>query len=346
MINDRIGGLDMPRLARLDSPGVLHHIMIRGIERRNIFRVAKDRKDFLGRLSNLLPETKTSCYAWVFMSNHAHFLFRTGAVPIAKVMRRLLTGYAVSFNHRHGRHGQLFQNRYKSIACQEEVYLRELVRYIHLNPVRAGIVNELSQLNKYPYCGHSALMGLQDRPWQDTQYVLGYFGKAVKSARMAYSSYVEAGFDQGRRNELTGGGLIRSLGGWSEIANIRGSVHIKSDERILGDSDFVSEILSEAKEKFERKYALKRLGFDLERVARRVSEIYGIDPVDVFFRGKQRNRVNARSLFCHWAVNDLGVSLTELARRIGISVPAVGYSVRRGEAIAKENGFQLLDMET
>ena len=336
----------MPRLARLDSPGVLHHIMIRGIERRNIFRIAKDRKDFLDRLSILLPEAQMSCYPWVLMSNHAHFLLRTGTVPIAKVMRRLLTGYAVSFNHRHKRHGQLFQNRYKSIVCQEEVYLRELVRYIHLNPVRAGIVNEPSQLEKYPYCGHGALMGLEDRPWQDIQYVLGYFGKTVKGARKAYSSYVEAGFNQGRRGELTGGGLIRSLGGWSEIANIRGTAHVKSDERILGDSDFVTEVLSSANEKYEQRYALKRLGFDLGRIAVRVSEIYGTDPGDVFLRGKQRKRVDARSLFCHWAVNELGVSLTELARRIGVSVPAVGYSVRRGEVIAKENRFQLLEMES
>ena len=119
----------MPRQARLDAPGVLHHIMIRGIERRKIFLDIWDREDFLDRLSSLLPETQTACYAWTFLSNHAHFLFRTGWVPLAKVMRRLLTGYAVRFNRRHRRHGQLFQNRYKSIVCQEDAYLKELVRY-------------------------------------------------------------------------------------------------------------------------------------------------------------------------------------------------------------------------
>jgi REP element-mobilizing transposase RayT len=122
----------MPRLARLDAPGVLHHVMVRGIERRNIFRNNKDREDFLDRLSNLLSETKISCYAWTFLPNHAHFLFRTGPIPLSTLMRRLLTGYVVSFNKRHKRHGQLFQNRYKSILCQEDVYRRELVRYIHL----------------------------------------------------------------------------------------------------------------------------------------------------------------------------------------------------------------------
>jgi hypothetical protein len=74
-------------------------------------------------------------------------------------MRRLLTGYAVSFNRRHRRHGQLFQNRYKSFLCEEDVYLKELVRYIHLNPLRAKVVKDLKGLRKYRLCGHSALMG-------------------------------------------------------------------------------------------------------------------------------------------------------------------------------------------
>jgi len=121
--------------------------MIRGIERRYIFKDDKDRDDFLERLEKLLPETHMFCYAWALMSNHAHFLFRTGDVSISTLMRRLLTGYAVGFNRRHRRHGQLFQNRYKSVICQEDAYLKELVRYIHLNPVRAKTVSGVSELD-------------------------------------------------------------------------------------------------------------------------------------------------------------------------------------------------------
>ena len=98
-------------------------------------------------------------------------------------MRRLLTGYAVSFNRRHKRHGQLFPNRYKSIICQEDIYLQELVRYIHLNPLRAKVVPEISQLNEYSYCGHSVLTGRVKRQWQDTEYVLSYFGQKLGEAR-------------------------------------------------------------------------------------------------------------------------------------------------------------------
>jgi REP element-mobilizing transposase RayT len=319
--------------------------MIRGIERRKIFRNKQDCEDFLDRLSNLLPKTETLCYAWAFLPNHAHFLFRTGPIPIATLMRRLPTGYVVNFNRRHKRHGQLFQNRYKSIVCQEEVYLKELVRYIHLNPIRARIVRTLPELNRYSYSGHSVLMGKKNRPWQDVDYVLSYFGKTPGRAKKAYYSYVEAGLEQGRRKELTGGGLIRSLGGWAEVSKygLKGQGHMKSDERILGESDFVDDILSHPSEKFERNYELKRLGYDVDRIASRVAEICEIEVNDIFLKGKQQKRVKPRSLFWYWAVRELGISLTELAKRLGISVAGVGYSVERGEIIARENDYQLIE---
>jgi len=105
----------MPSQARIDAPGALHHIVIRGIDRIAIFEDDQDREDLLERLSRLLHEMVPPCYAWAMMTNHVHLLLRAGKVPIASLMRRLLTGYAVRFNRRHRRHGHLFQNRYKSI---------------------------------------------------------------------------------------------------------------------------------------------------------------------------------------------------------------------------------------
>jgi putative transposase len=335
----------MPRQARLDAPDVLHHVMIRGIEGRKIFRNHKDRKDFIDRLEKLLPMTETPCYAWVFMPNHAHFLFRTGLAPLSTIMRKLLTGYVVCFNRRHERHGQLFQNRYKSIICQEDTYLKELVRYIHLNPIRAGIVSGLKELNKYPYCGHSAITGEMKRPWQDVDYVLGYFGRRIKNARKAYIDYVAGGIKQGRQEALIGGGLIRSIGGWTEVKRLRekGQDHVMSDERILGDSEFVESILSRTDEKYERRYEVKRRGYNLDSIAKQAAEIYGLQPDEIFSRGKKPKKVQARSLFCFWAVSELGISLRELAKQLEISSPGVGYSVERGETIARENGYRLID---
>ena len=334
----------MPRLARLDAPGVFHHIIIRGIERRKIFRDNRDRENFLEWLGKLLLETKTGCYAWAFLPNHAHFLLRTGETPLATLTRRLLTGYVVSFNRRHKRHGHLLQNRYKSIVCQEETYLQELVRYIHLNPLRAGVVPNLVALNSYLYCGHSALMGKRKRPWQNVDYVLHSFGKTVRRARKEYFLYVEAGIEQGRRRDLIGGGLVRSLGGWAEAEKLRlkGQDHIKSDERILGDSDFVDSVIAQAEEHYTRQCSLRRRGYDLEKIAERVAEIYQMDVGEVLARGRQQHRVGARSLFCFWAVRELGNSLASLAIRLGMSPAGVGYAVQRGEAIAQENGYQLI----
>ena len=316
----------MPRQARLDAPGTLHHVMIRGIERHAIFRSDKDREDFLDRVGSLLPETGTVCYAWAFLPNHAHFLLRSGPKGIAALMRRLLTGYAVSFNLRHRRHGQLFQNRYKSILCEEDPYLLELVRYIHLNPLRAKTVGDLQELGRYPYCGHSALMGKRVRLWQDVEYVLRNFGKRVSTARKSYLSYIESGISQGRRDDLVGGGLIRSLGGWAEVKGEkeRRRDRIKGDERILGGSDFVTEMLAEANEQYELRYRLKRMGYDLAKVANKVADLYGMDAGEIMTKGRRTQQVEARSLLCYWAVGELGMGLTELARAFGMTPSDVG----------------------
>ena len=118
--------------------------------------------------------------------------------------------------------------------------------------------------------------------------------------------------------------------------------YIKSDERIFGESYFATGVISKANEAFERRYELKRQGYDLGRIAERVAELYEIERDAIFLKDKQQRRVKARSLFCYWAVRELGVSLTELARRLNMSVPAVGYSVDRGEIIADKNDLRLI----
>jgi len=183
------------------------------------------------------------------------------------------------------------------------------------------------------------------RKWQDVDYVLGYFGTTVQGARKAYLNYIDARLDQGHRDELTGGGLIRSLGGWSEVKRFRlkGQSHIMSDERILGDSEFADSVLSQANERYERRYELKPQGYDLDRFAERVAEIYGMEKHEVFSKGRQQRKVKARSLLCYWAVREAGMSLRELAGRLEMSGPGVGFAVERGEAIANENGYKLIE---
>jgi len=257
-------------------------------------------------------------------------------------MGSLLTGYAVSFNHKYRRHGQLFQNRYKSILCQEDHYFLELVRYIHLNPLRAKVVGEYKALGYWAYSGHSGILGHKKNSWQDIDYVLGYFDRREKAAWKKYREFVEEGISQGKRPDLVGGGLIRSLGGWKEaVRAMANGVRLKGDERILGDSDFVLGVLKSSEEEMERRYRLKAAGYNLERVAGRVAEVFGVRAEDLWVPGKYARVVPARSLFCYWAVRELGVGATEIARRLGLTQPAVSISVRRGERIAKEKGLAI-----
>lgn len=252
----------MPRQARLDAPEAVHPIIGRGLERRPIFRDAADHEAFRGRLARLLSDTATACYAWALLPNHFHLLLRSGQAPLATVMRRLLTGDAGGFNRKYRRPGHLLQNRDKSLLGQEEPYLRELVRSIHLNPFRSRQGTSGAELARYPYCGHGVLWGTAQAAWQDTDSVLGVFAPTRRRARQAYARFVQEGQAQGRRPELTGGGLRRSLQGWIESGHgrTRQDVRVMADERILGDGESVAQTLKAAAEPMSRRAALRRRG--------------------------------------------------------------------------------------
>ncbi len=333
----------MPRHARLDVPGALHHVIVRGIERQAIVRDDSDRAAFVERVGDILRATGTPCFAWALLSNHMHLLLRTGGVPLTTVMRRLLTGYAVAFNRRHHRHGYLFQNRYKSILCQEEPYLLELVRYLHLNPVRAAAVKDLRALDRYPWSGHSALIGHIARPWQAVGEVLRRFGGSHTAARQAYRAFVAEGLTRGRRPELSGGGLVRSAGGWTAItARRRRGDRLHGDERILGDTAFVEGALATAAEHLDRRDRLRARGWDLAWLVPRVAAAAGLRPADLVTPSKIPIRVAHRSLLCYWAVRELGLAGTLVGTQLGLTQSAVSRSVARGErlALAKGEAYQ------
>lgn len=321
----------MPRKARIDARGALHHIIGRGIDCTAIFQDDTDYDNFLLRFGRLLIESSTPCLAWALMRNHAHMLLRTGRVSISTLMRRLLTGYAQQFNRRHRRHGVLFQNRFKSILCEEETYLLALVRYIHLNPLRAGVVKDVDALRGYPCCGHSALMGKVPREWQDTEYILRLFASRLRAARRAYERFVADGVDQGRRPELVGGGLIRSAGGWSNIKALRGSdERVMGDERILGGGEFVQAVLEKAQERYEKKTLARVKGFKLEMLIERAAEKLGLVAADLRSAGRQRTFARGRASICALAIEYLGISGREVARQLNVSPSAVSKLAQRG----------------
>ncbi|WP_460597993.1 transposase [Geomonas sp. Red276] len=296
----------------------------------------------------ITTKASTRCFAWAFIPNHFHLLLETGQVPISVVMQKLLTGYATTFNLRHHRHGHFFQNRYKSILCQEDTYLLELVRYINLNPLRAGIVTSYEELRRYPYCGQSCVVGLNCKleSWMPTKQILERFGRERKESLKAYEAFVVDGITQGQRPDLTGGGLVRSAGSWHAVIAAREyGVFLKSDERILGNSDFVDEVLSEVEaEEIEKKSLYHRDHIDVEHVIAVVAKVLGIKEDEVRKADKQPRHVQARALLCFWAIRELGLTATFLAKELGNSQPAVSQAVIRGELLVREHAWNLRDL--
>ena len=329
----------MPRGPRLDAPGVLHHVMVRGIERRALFRDDRDRDDFLRRLASLAESGAITVYAWALLPNHVHLLVRTGTRPLARTMRSLLTGYAGAFNRRYRRAGHLFQNRYRSIVVEEEAYFLELVRYLHLNPLRGGVVPDLQALARYPYTGHAALMGKVPRAWQATGEVLGHFAKALRRARAHYRSFVEAGVPLGRRPELQGGGLIRSLGGWQSVRDLRrGREAYTSDERILGSSEFVEAVRREVEERTRQEEQALRRSVPLATLVRRMGESLGLEPEGILGRSRSRAATCARQMLAYVWVERLGRRASELGRVLGQTRGNVSLAAKRGAEMVRLRG--------
>ena len=316
-------------------PGALHHIMMRGIDKTNIFRDDEDKARFLERLGQTVLEGKYAVYAWALMDNHVHILFKSGKVGISTVMRKLLTWYALYFNRRHRRTGHLFENRYKSILCDEDNYLLALIRYIHLNPTRAGMVKTMEELDLYLWSGHSAVMNKRKCPWMDTDYVLLQFSETTRRARNAYRRFVQEGIGMGRQPQLIGGGLVRSLGGWSQVQSAqRKGQTTEYDERILGSGDFVTAIFKEAEEKQIRQLKLRRSGHTISDIIREECKQSKINAEELT-RGNKRCQVSeTRRTIAYRSRNELGLSGAEIARHLGVNTSSINRALARVTEVA------------
>jgi REP element-mobilizing transposase RayT len=302
--------------------------MARGTERQRIFQDDADRENFVQRVAGLVDAAALTVYAWALLPNHFHLLVRTGRQPLARSMRSLLTGYAGAFNRRYRRKGHLFQSRYKSVVCDEETYFLELVRYLHLNPLRARLVTDLAGLAEYAYSGHGALVGRQAYAWQDTAAVLQQFGTTPRWARREYLRFVAEGMGQGRRTELQGGGLIRSAGGWAAIQELRrGREGYLGDERILGSSEFVERIRQEVEEQAAQAQRPPRSP-SVETVIERVCEAEGIRIEEIAGTGRRAVVSRARAGVAYLWLERLGQRGPVAARALGLH-PATIYAVAR-----------------
>ncbi len=246
------------------------------------------------------------------------------------MMRRLLTGYAVSFNLRHQRSGHLFQNRYKSIVCEEDFYLLELIRYIHLNGIRAGLVKTLRELDRYRWSGHSVLMGYESRPWQAREEVLSQFGRRQGPARKKYRQFIFEGISMGRREDLIGG---KGEGGEKEERESRW----RFDKRILGSSTFVEELLAEEQKVIQGRMLFKRKRTNVGEFIDVIGKKFGVTREEMVGGSQRQAASKARSVFCYLGSRELGLAERELSRSLSLTPAAIHYAVVRGESFLKEN---------
>jgi putative transposase len=323
----------MPRKSRLSVPGALHHVMSRGIEGRDIFGDDGDRATFLRLLNKGIQDTGFLCYAWALMNNHYHLLLRANEKPLSALMRPLNATYARFFSKRSNRRGYLFQDRFKSIATQDQGYIEELVRYVHLNPIRAGVCATMAQLDTYEWCGHSMLVGTCRFPFQNTADVLKKFASDTRTARRRYRRFIEEGLDGGDTEPFLS--TVRRNNAGEENTHDYGCW-------VIGNREFVVNAFKNDKRRRARIAEYGRLGWDLKRLCAHVAERMSIEEQDVLSRGRKNLRAESRKLVAYLGHRVLGHPVSEIAAFLGTSGPAVSKSLDEGEEIASRKRIRIV----
>jgi len=286
----------MPRGPRVDFPSAIHHVYARGIEKRPIFLDDVDRKSFLDRIGKNLPKWGMRCLAWSLMPNHFHLLLQSDKGCLPSFMHCLLTGYSIRFNERHKRVGHLFQNRYKSPVVCNDGYFRDVVRYIHLNPVRSEIVRSIPDLEDYSWTGHRHIIKGGPPAWQDTGLLQTEFddpGDATGWVRN-YRDYIEK---------------------VPEGASRAPEVEDDSTESDIGVSQAIGKQVS-------RDPGSHKVFFDL---LQRIAATNGVPATEVLGGYRGYTAVRARRELLLECKSRLNISIAQLSRWLGITQGAARY---------------------
>jgi len=320
----------MPRKARLSIPGCVTHIMAHCLDRVKLFGDNEDRQYFVNLLSKYVKETGCRCYAWALMANHYHLLIRTGASDLWRTMKPLNMRYAQFHGRKYGRRGPLFMDRYKSIVTSDQNYVQELVRYVHLNPLRAGVCRSLTELDKYPWTGHAVLIGRRSDVYQDTDAVLRRFGTDLLSARREYRRFLNAGIGE------TGDNYLLKL--------VRRSNHDCQKNRsvgcwVIGDQKFVTKVITES---VSRRLRIRQTDASDERlliIGKKVCDTFGVPKKVLFCRHRGGPGSEARKVFCFLCVRQYGAATKRVAEFLGVNPGSASNMLRAGERVAMERNL-------
>ena len=233
----------MARKPRIEYEGAFYHVIVRGNRREKIFRDNKDYLKYLEILSRYKDRYHFSIYCYVLMGNHIHLLLECGKTPLSKIQQGINQSYTTYFNRKHNTVGHLFQGRYKAILCDKDTYLLSLVKYIHLNPVRAKISTDADQ---YQWSSHKCYVGKDSIV--DTGRVLSMFSEDRGASRRLYREFIGDG-----------------------VAVNRDAVYRTVDQRVLGSEEFLDIVMERydgeiIKEKKEKEYTLAEIAEGVEKI--------------------------------------------------------------------------------
>ncbi|MFH1114300.1 MAG: transposase [Pseudomonadota bacterium] len=296
----------MTRRARIHYPGAVYHVMLRGNAGEDIFFDDSDRLRFYDLLQEGVKRFDVRIAALCLMSNHVHLVVQVGEIPLSRLIQNVSFRYTRYRNARQRRTGHLFQGRYKALLIDAETYLPELVRYIHLNPVRAGIVGNPED---YRWSSHRAYLGKEVLPWLSTDWILSRFSSRKGTARRLFRNFVADGIGGDYREEFHSG---------------------TREGRILGDDDFAEGALRRAGEKVNRPVSM-------EEIITHVCTLYGLGPEALAEPGKKRYCAEARAVIALLVWYEHHLSLTDLCTRLGRDLSSLSRAVNRLRTRAEAN---------
>jgi REP element-mobilizing transposase RayT len=287
----------------LFAPGILYHVIVRGNYRQKTFLGARDYRAYLERLVRYRKRFGVTVYAYCLMSNHAHLLVETGSEPLSRFMQGLQQSYTQYFNRKHHKVGHLFQGRYKAIVCEKDEYLLTLVRYIHLNPIRAKLVH---RLDDYPYSGHREYCGVRVYEVLEASRVLDMLG-----GRAAYRRFVQEGVKDGHREE------------YYDVV----------DQRFLGEERFVEKLKVQADEEPETARPKKPVIAAFRNAARALE----VEPAVLSGADRSWEVSRHRALIGYVLIRRLGYKLKDVAKCLGRDMATVSSLVSRySERLAQD----------
>lgn len=296
----------MPRKPRIYFPGAVYHVILRGNAGNPIFFDDSDRLRLYLFLQRAVEKFNCRIHAFCLMINHIHLVVQTGDTPLSRIMQNISQRYTKWINYSQSRTGHVFQGRYKALLIDVDTYLLELVRYIHLNPVRA-VVTALP--DDHPWSSHRAYINREVIPWLTTEWVMSLLGSDAESAVQRYGQFVLDGIGEQRRNEF----------------------HVGTCEgRILGDDVFADEALIRVDE-------LPLCRYELIDVTGAVCRVCGISEEDLTAPGKVRYFSEARAVAALLVLESPALSLTSLGAYLRRSIAPLGRSARRLAVLAPDD---------